>query len=485
MGASNGLDTGARLRRHRMSRLLAAGPIGALIGVGLAVVPMPTVQAQVVHHTKAGEVSGALARSEVRALPFPAGHAALYWVGNPDAQVTVSFSRDGVIFGAPVPVEEDEVGTQLHNGQTYGAVVPAGDATAVRITTDRPLGRITVLALAEDGTTVQTTPVPGRPAGSTPAVQPRSAWGADESLRFRGTTAVWPPVFQTLQKLVVHHTAGANGDRGEAAKATIRSIYYYHAITQGWGDIGYNFLMDADGVIYEGRSTSATRTDDGNVTGENAGHQAVTAGHAFGHNSGTEGIAVLGNYVATPIPAAVDAALKDFLFSKAAAHGLYAAETSLYTNPVNGVQERFENIPGHLEVPDNSTECPGGMFLDRLKVMRSEMGTMMDTTPSAAPDRVAPSAPLTLIAKVAKHAVTLSWPVVKTDTGSGSGGVSGVAGYDVYRKLADGSLSLLASTTALTYTDGAAVRGTNSYVVKTFDGASNRSAPSMTAIALV
>src|SRR5947208_9006743 len=132
MRASMGLDVGARSGRRLLWRLLATGPIGALIGVGLAVVPMPSVLAQVVHHTKAGEVSGALERSEVRALPFPARHAALYWAGNPDAQVTVSFSRDGVTFAAPVVVEEDEVGTQLHNGQTYGAVVPAGDATAVR-----------------------------------------------------------------------------------------------------------------------------------------------------------------------------------------------------------------------------------------------------------------------------------------------------------------------------------------------------------------
>jgi hypothetical protein len=209
----------------------------------------------------------------------------------------------------------------------------------------------------------------------------------------------------------------------------------------------------------------------------------VTAGHAYGHNSGTEGIAVLGNYVSTPIPDKVNVALKDFLFSKASAHGLYAAQVSTYTNPVNGVQERFENIPGHLEVPDNATECPGGLFLDRLRVMRSEMGTMMDSTPSAAPDRAAPSPPAGLSAKAAKRAVTLSWPVVKTDTGSG-GGVSGVVGYDVYRRLVDGSLSLLASTTALTYTDSAPTPGLNSYVVKTFDGAANRSVASPTAIAL-
>ncbi len=461
--------------RRRAAHLLAAGPIGALIGVGLAVVPMPAVQAEVVHHTKAGEVSGALERSEVRALPFPARHAAVYWTGNPDAEITVSFSRDGVNFGAPLRIEHDEVGMQLNNGRTYGTVIPAGDATVARINTDRPLGRVTVLALAEDGTTVEKTP--GRPAGSAPIVQPRSAWGADESLRMRGPNLVWPPVFQTVQKLVVHHTAGANGESGEDAKGTIRSIYYYHAVTQGWGDIGYNFVMDAKGIIYKGRSTSTTKTDDGNVTGENPSQQGVTAGHAYGHNSGTEGIAVLGNYVAVPIPTLADTALMDFLFAKANAHGLFTAEITRYTNPINGTQDDFENVPGHVEVPPKDTECPGGDFLKRLKVMRSEIGDLMVADTTSAPDRSAPSSPASLSAKVTKRAVSLSWTPVTTDLGSG-GGISGVAGYHVYRVSAEGALSRLGSTTGVTFTDNAATRGVNRYVVQTFDGAANVSPPS-------
>jgi hypothetical protein len=242
--------------------------------------------------------------------------------------------------------------------------------------------------------------------------------------------------------------------------------------------------MDADGVVYKGRSTSGTKIDDGDVTAENSSHQGVTAGHAYGHNSGSEGVAVLGNYVAVPIPDRVDGALKDFLFSKASAHGLYAAEISTYTNPTNGVQERFENLPGHLEVPNNDTECPGGAFLDRLRWMRSEMAAVMDATVSATPDRAAPDPPSSLTAKAAKRAVTLTWPAVKTDVGSG-GGISGVVGYDIYRKLSDGTVSLLASTAGLTYTDNAPARGVNSYVVKTFDGASNRSLASPTASASV
>ena len=73
--------------------------------------------------------------------------------------------------------------------QTYGVVVPAGEATFARVTSDRPLGRLTVLALADGGTTVMTATVPGKTAGAAATALPRSEWGADESLRFCGRAA--------------------------------------------------------------------------------------------------------------------------------------------------------------------------------------------------------------------------------------------------------------------------------------------------------
>jgi hypothetical protein len=374
-----------------------------------------------------------------------------------------------VTYTEPVAVEQDEVGMQLDNGQTYGVIAPAGGATFARVSSDRPLGRLTVLALAEDGTSVQKTPVPGRPAGAADAVHSRRDWGADESLRFRGPNVVWPPVFQTVQKLVVHHTAGANGETGETAKATIRSIYYYHAVTQGWGDIGYNFLIDADGVVYKGRSTSSTATD-GDVTGENALHQGVTAGHAYGYNSGSVGIALLGNFVGTVPGPAADAAVKNLLISKVSAHGLNAHLVSPYTNPLNGSQVSFENVPGHSEVPDNATECPGGALLARLRYMRDEVYYA-----ATEPDVSKPTSPSSVKAVANKRTVNLSWPADSLDGGSVStggvpGGISGVAGYDVYR----GS-TLLGRTAALTFTDSTLTRGTT-YTVQTYDGAGNRSA---------
>ncbi|HEX7103189.1 MAG TPA: N-acetylmuramoyl-L-alanine amidase, partial [Nitrolancea sp.] len=81
---------------------------------------------------------------------------------------------------------------------------------------------------------------------------PRAGWGADESLRYDANgKEIWPPEYRPVQKVIIHHTVTQNHEQDPAA--TVRAIYYYHAITQGWGDIGYNFLVDWHGNVYEGR----------------------------------------------------------------------------------------------------------------------------------------------------------------------------------------------------------------------------------------
>lgn len=459
---------------RRFTRLLVAGPLGGLVAVGLSLIPATTVQAQAVRQTKAAEVAGPLNGVEVRPLPFPTGHAALHWAGNPNAVVTAAFSADGVTFTTPARVEHDEVGMQRGNGETYGTILPAGGATLARVTSDRPLGRLTILALTEESV-VRKIEVPKNPAGAQTVdagIVPRSGWLADESLRFdRRGKELWAPVFQTVQKLVVHHTAGANGQVRDAARATIRSIYYYHAVTQGWGDIGYNFLVDAEGVVYKGRHSHAPNSSTDTDTGENAAGQGVTAAHAFGYNSGTVGVAMLGTYSSVDAPDATKNALKSFLISKAKAHGLDTANVGLYTSPVNGTQAAFENVPGHREVPDNATDCPGGYFQDSvLPSLRSEIRAAAgpsDTTP--------PVEPATLNAALSRRNAVLSWPASTGDSQIAGVGTSGLAGYDIWRAPAGGAPARIASTTALTWTDTTRVNGaTYDYYVKAYDGAGNR-----------
>ena len=113
----------------------------------------------------------------------------------------------------------------------------------------------------------------------------RASWGADESLRVSDTGEdLWPETHGEAKAFVIHHTGGTNG--GSDPAATIRAIQRYHGKTLGWGDIGYNYLIAPDGRIYEGRR----------------GGEGVVGGHTYndkkkiGYNTGTIGIAILGNY---------------------------------------------------------------------------------------------------------------------------------------------------------------------------------------------
>src|SRR5204863_7860403 len=92
-------------------------------------------------------------------------------------------------FGAAIPVERDEVGEQRRNGETYGEVLFTGGSGFVRITTDRPIGAMSVLAL--DSRITHDSGAVGSVASAAeqPAVISRAGWGADESLRFDSSGA--------------------------------------------------------------------------------------------------------------------------------------------------------------------------------------------------------------------------------------------------------------------------------------------------------
>ena len=378
------------MNRHPSLRRLAVFTVvAALATVGLTVVGGP-LQAQVVVKTKAGEVSAHVDGSAVLTLPFAARDIALHWSGHPDAVVTVATSTDGVRFGDAEDAGRDEVGEQRGNGETYGAILAADDAVAVQVTSDRPIGRLTVLALA-DGERV-TKYVPGRPsvAGATvpqPTVLARSVWGADESLRFdQSGNEIWPTAFHPVQKLIVHHTAGRNGDRDPLR--TIRSMFFYHAVTQGWGDIGYNFLIDESGRIFKGRHSHTTLqpslaspSPDDTISGEDGAGNSVTAGHAFGFNSGTIGVALLGTLTHRDATSAARSSLEQVLAWKAEAHAIDPTGASTYTNPLNGAQLAFPNVAGHRDV--NQTECPGGVFYDTLPSLRLAVAARIAGTTSS------------------------------------------------------------------------------------------------------
>jgi hypothetical protein len=304
----------------------------------------------------------------------------------------VAFERSGAAFGRWHRVHLDEIGMDRPGNETYGAIMLARNAGAVRVRSNVRLPRVHVLALTDRGEAAGDDPISAKLAtaertsalsatsGTTstttassavpqPTVIPRSGWGADESLRFDSAgNETWPAQFYPVQKLIVHHTATQNNDPDPAA--TIRSIYYYHAITEGWGDIGYNFLIDEAGNVYEGRH-SRTYAAGESPTGQDANGNGVTGAHAQGYNSGTVGIALLGTFTNQDATPAAKDALERLLAWEADEHGIDPQGSALYTNPVSGTQATFPNIAGHRDV--NATECPGAVLYSDLPTIRSDV----------------------------------------------------------------------------------------------------------------
>ena len=216
-----------------------------------------------------------------------------------------------------------------------------------------------------------------------PPVIPRAAWGADESLRFNVAGAeIWPRMFWPVQKIVVHHTETQNYDPDPAG--TIRAIYHDDARLKGLGDIAYNFLIDEQGRIYEGRYSRPYAPGE-RPTGEDQLGNGVAAAHAYGYNSGTVGIALLGSFTRIGPTARARAALESLVASIAARHHLDPAGATVYRNPATGAQGAFPNVVGHGDI--NQTDCPGLRMREALPGVRANAAALVAGRPvPAAPD---------------------------------------------------------------------------------------------------
>ncbi|GHH08030.1 N-acetylmuramoyl-L-alanine amidase [Streptomyces lanatus] len=190
----------------------------------------------------------------------------------------------------------------------------------------------------------------------------RAAWGADESKRFKPDGSVnSPETYYPLQIITVHHTATPNNDPDPAA--TVRAIYEYHAITNDWGDIGYHFLIDEAGAVYEGRYSG----DDG-IPAFNPDGDLVTGFHSVGYNSGALGIALIGNLDTQAPTDAAKASLIRLIKVITRFKGLDPQAEVTYTNPVNGTKKDTRTVGGHRDYFE--TECPGQIMYDLLGEVR-------------------------------------------------------------------------------------------------------------------
>lgn len=317
-------------------------------------------------------------------LSGAARFVALSWVGANAAVVSISTSANGTSYDAPRDVGRD--GVELHDDpRTWSGLLFAPGAGVVRVTTDTPLQDVAVVVIADR--------VPRQSGGagaeraaaaavSQPNVVSRSEWGADESLR-DATYATKPSSFQAVQKLIVHHTGDDPTAIPPSPEEHIRAIYRFHTGSRGFSDIGYNFLVSGDGRVFEGRY-ARTYAFGEEPTGEDVSGRVITGAHASNYNSGTVGIAVLGNFTSVDPPMAAISALTDLLAWEADRHAIDPLGSSAYDNPSSSTDTPrvFPNIAGHRDV--GSTECPGGRLYAMLPSIRQQVAAKV-AAGSAAP----------------------------------------------------------------------------------------------------
>jgi uncharacterized protein with LGFP repeats len=295
----------------------------------------------------------------------------------------------------PAPSASDSASSSAPptSPQPTGSAAPSdAPSTSPSVTPPSPSG------------TASPTPSPTAPAVSTaprPAIVPRAQWGADESI-VKG-----PPTYDSVVKAVfVHHTDTGNSYTCAQSASVVRSVFLYHVQSNGWDDIGYNFLVDKCGTIFEGRAGGVDRP--------------VHGAHTYGFNTDTAGVAILGTYSSAtasppgvaPTKAALDAvarisawklgldkrdpAGKVELTEMATSGGKYPYGTKVTLNAISGHRDGY------------ATECPGQQVYTQLPTVRT--AAKQWTTPATTPFSTSVSgANLVGTTYYTKAGLTLSW----------------------------------------------------------------------------
>jgi N-acetylmuramoyl-L-alanine amidase/Domain of unknown function (DUF4214) len=205
-------------------------------------------------------------------------------------------------------------------------------------------------------------------AAAVPTIISRAQWGADESLK-----SCRPSYNSTIKAAVLHHTAGPNSYSSVAdAMRQLRSDYAYHTRTLGWCDLGYNFVLDKWGNIYEGRAGGVDRP--------------VVGAHTGGFNKDTFGVSMLGDYSDVTPPAALQQALAELVGWKLSLHGVTPNGRVTLTSAGGGTSKyaagaavALPTIFGHRDV--GSTACPGNAGYAILPGLRAGATARLATAP--------------------------------------------------------------------------------------------------------
>ena len=275
--------------------------------------------------------------------------AGVHWLGSGRVAFrTRSLEGDWSAWRPAAPEDEDgpdpgSIETRARAGWRIGNPWWVGPSDRIEVRTTGRVARVRAHLVRSTETRVPyRTPF----TTATPPIVPRLSWGADESIRRAA-----PSFADQVRFSIVHHTAGRNDySRGEAA-AIVKGIQLYHVQGNGWNDIGYNFLVDRFGTIYEGRFGGSERN--------------VVGAHAQGFNTGSVGIALLGTYGSTaPSRAAQEAIAELVSWRLDLAHVDPTAALTFVSGGSNrfpsGVPVLLRGVSAHRDT--GFTECPGNLL---------------------------------------------------------------------------------------------------------------------------
>ena len=307
------------------------------------------------------------------AEPGARGASAPSWVGEADWIQYRMTARPG--------------GLRLHFVNVRGSATEADRArSAVRRVANAGVSSIAALARA----------VGARAAQPAPSIVPRSAWGAADC---PPRTA---PDLGEVRAAFVHHTVNLNDYSREEAPAVVLGICRFHRNTNGWNDIGYNFLVDRFGTIYEGRAGGLD--------------QAVVGAQAQGYNAQSTGIANLGTFSSVRQSPQALGAMARLIRWKLPVHGMPTAGTATLVSAGGATNKypagqavRLQRVIGHRDT--GATACPGDALYSQLPELRRLVGNV---APSGVATRV--------LGRVASRVVSYGDTVVVTGSLTGSGG---------------------------------------------------------------
>ncbi|MFF9583359.1 peptidoglycan recognition protein [Streptomyces achromogenes] len=319
-------------------------------------------------HADHGADAGTAERSARRVR----GATAPLWVGASDGvDVRVRAKKAGGRSALPPGLRLELVDPGDGTGETAGEA-PAGAPPRTALDTEAAIaasganadiaafGTTEIPELDRSSTEREMTmlqgPSRGKPyIGPRPKIVTRRGWGADESLREHGFVYT-----KKIKAAFVHHTASGNKYTCAQAPSVIRGIYRYHVKSMGWRDIGYNFLVDKCGKLYEGRAGGVAK--------------AVLGAHTLGFNTDSMGVAVIGSYGTTQPPGAAVTAVARLAAWKL---GLYGADPRAKTYLTSGggnlypkgKKVRLNVMSGHRD--GYATECPGKRLYAKLGTART------------------------------------------------------------------------------------------------------------------